>query len=107
MSGDVVMALQFMTGSVACILTFLYVLAIGKFSKLQPKEWGLLALGVFATLVWWGVRSAAGANIIILGAFLVSCIPTFAGVWRDPFTETSRPWVLWTLAFAITTTNVV
>src|SRR3990167_2234356 len=47
MSGDVVMALQFMTGSVACILTFLYVLAIGKFSKLQPKEWGLLALGGF------------------------------------------------------------
>ena len=107
MSGDVVMALQFMTGSVACILTFLYVLTIGKFSKLKPKEWGLFALGLLATLVWWKFRSATGANMIVLVTFLISFIPTFEGVWRDPFRETPRSWMLWTLAFLVTTTNVV
>ena len=107
MSGDVVVALQFFTGSVACILTFLYVLTIGKFSKLKPKEWGLFALGLLATLVWWKFRSATGANMIVLVTFLISFIPTFEGVWRDPFKETPRSWMLWTLAFLVTTTNVV
>lgn len=107
MSGDVVAALQFFTGSVACILTFLYVLTIGKFSRLKPKEWGLFALGLLATVVWWKFRSATGANMIVLVAFLISFIPTFEGVWRDPFKETPRSWTLWTLAFLVTTTNVV
>lgn len=107
MSGDVIMALQFYIGSVACILTFLYVLTIGKFSKLKLKEWGLFALGLLATVVWWKFRSATAANMIVIVAFLISFIPTFEGVWRDPFKETPRPWTLWTLAFFATTTNVV
>lgn len=107
MSGDAVMTLQFFTGSVACILTFLYVLTIGKFSRLKPKEWGLFTLGLLATLVWWKFRSATGANMIILVAFLISFIPTFEGVLRDPFKETPRSWMLWTLAFLVTTINVV
>jgi hypothetical protein len=107
MSGDLVASLQFFTGSVACILTFLYVLTIGKFSKLKPKEWGLFVLGLLATLVWWKFRSATGANLIVLVAFIISFIPTFEGVLRDPFKETSSSWILWTLAFLVTTTNVV
>lgn len=107
MSGDVVTTLQFFTGSVACFLTFLYVFTIGKFSKLKLKEWVLLALGLLATLVWWKFRSATGANMIVLFAILVSFIPTFEGVWRDPFKETPRSWTLWTLAYLLTTTNVV
>lgn len=106
MSGDAVVALQFTIGSVACVFTFFYVLIIGKFSRLKPKEWGLFALGLLATLVWWKFRSATGANIIVLVAFLISFVPTFEGVLRDPFKETPQSWVLWTLAFLITTTNV-
>lgn len=107
MSGDVVTTLQFFTGSVACMITFLYVLTIGKFSKLKLKEWGLFTLGLLATVVWWKFRSAIGANMIILVALLISFIPTFEGVWRNPFKETPRSWALWTLAFLITTMNVV
>ena len=88
MSGDVVATLQFFTGSIACLLTFLYVLTIGEFSKLKPKEWGLFALGLLATLMWWKFRSATGANMIVLAAAFVSFIPTLEGVWRDPFKET-------------------
>ena len=107
MTGDVVATLQFFTGSVGCILTFLYVLTIGKFSWLKPREWGLFALGILATLVWWKFRSATGANMIVLVAVIISFVPTFEGVWRDPFKETPRSWILWTLAFLVATTNVV
>ncbi|MEK7100782.1 MAG: hypothetical protein AAB921_01650 [Patescibacteria group bacterium] len=107
MTGDVVATLQFFTGSVGCILTFLYVLAIGKFSWLKLREWGLFALGILATLVWWKFRSATGANMIVLVAVIISFIPTFEGVLRDPFKETPRSWILWTLAFLVATTNVV
>lgn len=107
MSGDVVATLQFFIGSVACVLTFFYALTIGNFSWLKPKEWGLFALGLLATIVWWQVRSVAGANMIVLAAFLISFIPTLEGVWRDPSKETSRSWMLWAVAFFMTTTNVV
>lgn len=107
MSGDAVTTLQFFTGSIACVITFLYVLTIGKFSWLKLKEWALFALGLLATLIWWRFRNATGANIIILFAFLIAFIPTLEGVWRNPFKETPLPWVLWTIAFFITTANVV
>ena len=107
MSGDIVATLQFFTGSVGCILTFLYALATGKFSRLKTGEWVLFALGLLATLVWWRFRSATGANMIVLFAFLISFIPTFKGVLRDPFKETSYSWTLWTLAFLVTAATVV
>lgn len=107
MSGSMVATMQFFAGSVACFLTFLFVLAIGKFSWLKPKEWAVFALGVLATLVWWKFRSATGANMIVLVALGFSFIPTIDGVWQNPFKETPRSWVLWTLAYLVTTTNVV
>jgi hypothetical protein len=106
MNGDVVTSLQFFTGSIACIVTFIYVLAIGKFSGLKAKEWGLCALGFLAVLVWWKYRSATSASIIILIAFLISSWPTLEGVLRNPLKETPRPWTIWTIAFLLTTINV-
>ncbi len=107
MNGDMVTTLPFFTGSVACILTFFYALTNGKFSWPKPKEWGIFAIGLLSTLVWWYFRSATWANVIVLVAFVISFIPTFEGVLRDPFKETPKSWVLWTVAFLITTVNVV
>lgn len=107
MSGDLVVSLQFFASSVACILTFFLTLVTGRFSRLRPKEWIILALGLFATLIWWLFRSAEGANMIVLVAFVVSFLPTFEGTLRDPSKETSRPWMLWTLAFTVTTINTI
>lgn len=107
MSGDAIVALQFFTGSVACTLTFVYAMIIGKFSWPKQSDWWCFALGLLAMLVWWIFRSATGANMIILVAALVSFIPTYMGVARDPFRETPGPWVLWTFAFLVTTINVV
>jgi hypothetical protein len=107
MSGDVVASLQFFASSVACFLTFLYALSIGKFSRLTLGEWGLSALGLSSTIVWWQFRSATGANMIVLAAVITSFIPTLKGVWLDPFKEVPRSWILWTLAYLITTVNVI
>lgn len=100
-------ALQFITGSVACFSTFIYVATTGKFSPLERRDRILLGLGLVAVFVWWEFRSAAGGNLIALVAFLISFKPTFDGVSKDPFKETPLPWVLWTLACCITTANVI
>ena len=107
MSGDTVAALQFFAGSVACVVTFFYALGIGKFSWPRLKEWGLFGLGVLAAFVWWIFRSATGANIIIVIAFVISFIPTLEGVLRDPFRETPMSWMFWALAFFVTSFNVI
>ena len=105
-NGDWVASLQFMMGSVACLLTFLYVMFIGKFSKLTKKEWGFLVAGFFAVFIWYTFQNAAYANLIVLGAFLVSAYPTFEGVLKDPNKETPLSWKLWTIAFTLTTINL-
>lgn len=108
MSGDLAATLQFFMGSVGCLLVFLFALTTGKFS--WPKHWGdwaMFILGIVAMVVWLQFRNATGANMIILVALIISFIPTLDGVARDPFVEMPRSWVIWTVAYMITTTNVM
>lgn len=56
-------------------------------------------------LVWWKFHEARWANMIILAAFLISSKPLFEDVWKDPFKETPRSWILWTIAYAFTSVN--
>lgn len=107
MSGDLIVTLQFITGSVACTITFFYALGTGKFSWPERKEWICALIGLTAGLVWWKYQNATMASMIILVAFLFSFIPTFRGVLRDPFKEAPIPWIIWTLAFSVTAVNIV
>lgn len=84
MTSNWLVTIQFVTGSVGCIATFL-----------------------FAMFVWWIFRTAAVANMIIFIALVISFIPTYEGVWANPTKETPRSWVLWGLAFFITAINVI
>lgn len=107
MSGDPAATLQFFMGSIGCMLTFLFALAMGKFS--WPKRWehwAMFILGIVATVVYYRFRNATSANMIVLVAFVISFIPTLEGVIRDPFVEVPRSWVIWTVAYMITTMNV-
>lgn len=45
--------------------------------------------------------------MVVVIAFLISFFPTFKGVWQDPFKEAPLPWLIWTVAFLITTSNVI
>ncbi|HEY0010324.1 MAG TPA: hypothetical protein VGB97_00220 [Candidatus Paceibacterota bacterium] len=101
MTDDWVSTLQFVTGAVACILTFLYALFSGKFAWPKPREWVVFALGAIAVLVWWKYQSATAASVIVITAFMVSFIPTYEGVIKDPYKESPMAWVLWTIVFAV------
>lgn len=101
---DVVSALQFFAGSVGCIVTFFYVLIIGKFSWPTRNEWGMLVVGFVAILVW-REYTATSANMILAGVFLWSFEPTIRGVWRNPYKEKMPAWIMWTIAFTITSVN--
>lgn len=106
---DLVSALQFLTGTVACIAVFFYALRIGKFKwpARGAKEWKIFGLALLAAVVWYFFRSAEGANMIVLLAFLISFKPTLDGVKEDPEMETARPWWIWTLAFVMTIANLI
>ncbi|MFH1099153.1 MAG: hypothetical protein V1723_04545 [Candidatus Uhrbacteria bacterium] len=107
MSGDTVIAFQFFTGSVACVLTFLYVLAIGKFAWPKREDWEVFALSALAAIIWYVYRNATYANMIVAVTLALSMIPIFRDVWTNPRVEHPFAWWLWTAAFVVTTVNVV
>lgn len=107
MSGDLAGTLQFYVGSVGCLSTFIFTLVIGKFS--WPKhweEWATLAFVFLGCAIWYYFGNAGNASRIVLLAFAISFIPTLDGVIRNPFVETPRSWLIWTIAYVITTVNV-
>lgn len=104
---SLVLALPFFIGATGRIVTFSYMLAKGKFSWPTLREWGYIAIGAVATLVWLVFKSAAGANIIVLVAFLISFVPTVEDVAKDPFKETPRAWELWAGVFCLMIANLL
>lgn len=105
-TGSFVTGLQFFAGSVACFVTFLYVLCIGRITWPKKREWFCTSLAIVGGIVWLVFHKASYANLIIVAAFAFSFQPTFSGVWRDPFTEKPLSWLLWTLSCVITTVSV-
>lgn len=96
---DGIASLQYFSGSVMCLVTFICVLFTGRFLKPAREEWFFLGLGIFSVLVWWFFRSAVGANAIILITLIISFIPTMVSVAKNPTREVSLPWIMWSVAF--------
>lgn len=105
MTADWYSALQFFMGSVCCFLTFVYVWSIGRLGKLQGKEWGDFTIGTVAVLLLLFFKASDWASLLVLIGFVVSFRPTFNYVKANPSKERPLPWVIWTLAFAITIAN--
>jgi hypothetical protein len=101
---DPVAALQFFAGSVGCVVTFFYVLFIGRFKWPTRREWLTLAVGIISILLWWNFNATAASMVIAL-IILYSFWPTIGGVWESPFKEKPDAWYLWTIAFFITAVN--
>lgn len=104
---DTAMALQTFVGTVGSILTFFITLAARRFTWPESRAWMCAALAFLAILVWWYFRNATGANFIVLFAVLVSFQPMLEGVIKDPYKETPRSWIIWTVAYLVSTANVV
>jgi hypothetical protein len=102
LSGDIVDLLPFVS-SIACILTFFFTLWRGKFSKLKKFELLTLCVGVLSPFVWWCFHSAFYANVLVQVALIISMIPTYRDVWREPESEDCRPWLMWAIAYGLFT----
>jgi len=107
MSRDTVATAQFFVGTVGCVIIFLYALVRGKFSEPGRTGWWAMLLGIIAAITWYVFREVTWANMIVLVALSVAFVPTWDGAYRDPFKETPRSWVMWTMAYLITTVNVL
>ena len=101
LSTDAKTPMVFYTGSVGCILTFLYALIWGHFEKPSAAEARVLAVSLLAVAVWWIFKSAEYATVILAGGFILSFGPTIAGVQSDPWKEKALPWYMWTVGFSI------
>ncbi len=103
---DWISTLQFFTGTAGCILTFVHVWTIGRFGPLTREDRGYLGIGVLAVLVRWLFVHADIANLIIMTAYAISFVPLYKKLWENP-TEKPLPWMLWALAFSLTTLNAI
>lgn len=102
-----IITLQYYAMMVAATATFVYILKIGRFEKLTKDEIASLTAGVVSGVVWLVFHNAAFANLILIATVLIVYRTLYVRVWKDPTTETALPWKLWTLAYAISTMNVV
>lgn len=101
MTGDWVKALTTYAGCLAMSVTFLFALKKGKFSRLSGFDWLLMFLGFSSILVWWVRRDAMYANLLLQVCIIVSFIPTYRGVWRNPRNERPLPWLLFSFGYIV------
>jgi hypothetical protein len=106
-SKDWLAATQFFTGSVACIVVWVFTLSFGKFSGLDVMSWVTIVVSFGACLVWYVTENAIYANLIIGGVEIASIIPTITGVVHNSHVEQALPWWLWAIAFAISSFNIL
>ncbi|MFA6603250.1 MAG: hypothetical protein WCT10_00235 [Patescibacteria group bacterium] len=107
MSADWAKSVTPIAGAAACAVTLTLAASKGKLSRLSRFDGVILAIGSTAGLIWWVSRDAAWANLLLQVAFLISNIPTFRGVWRDPLTEKPLAWFGFGLAYIISLIVVV
>lgn len=101
MGRDWVKMLPSFAASSACIATFFSVLVKGKFKRLEPGEYAVLAAGIAASFVWWLFQSAGYANLLIQAINIVSIAPTVRDVWRNPRGESPLPWFVWASSYLL------
>lgn len=102
MSGDIIKGLLPIASTAACIAVFVVSLFKGKLSKLNFGDQIALMLGFASIFVWRAYRSATYANLILQICILISFIPTYRGVWKEPSNEKALPWFVWSSAYILT-----
>lgn len=107
MSGDRVKAVVTIASGVACFVTFLFALVLGKFQKLNLWEKRVLAVGLLAICMWGISGEASYANLLLQFAIGISFIPLFRSVRLNPKSEQWLPWVVWVIAYGISITTVI
>ncbi|HSD12802.1 MAG TPA: hypothetical protein VLC10_04550 [Patescibacteria group bacterium] len=107
MTGDLAKAFLPCAGATACTLTLAFALAKGRASPIAFWDGAALAAGLVAAAAWWLWRSATYANLILQAGFVVSMVPVYRGILKDPRAEPPLPWLMWGAAYAVAITTVL
>jgi hypothetical protein len=106
MNGDLAKSAIGIAGACACTVTLGWSLLKDRASRIAPADGLALLAGLLAAGAWWHWRSATFANLILQGGFIVSMVPTYRAVFRDPSTERPLPWLMWGTAYLLTLATV-
>lgn len=104
---NVAITLQYIAGSTSAMTTLLYLWVRKRLTRFSKEECVYAAISFVAGIVWYVFHQAAFANFIILATVLMTFKTLYQGVWRNPYTETAWAWLLWALANAVNTVNVI
>jgi hypothetical protein len=103
MTADLAKSILPIASALAGLGTFSYALFAGKFRRIDPWDWLVLSIGIVSGLVWWWYQSATYANLIVVGAVVVSFVPLYRGLLKNPALEKALPWYVWTTAYVVLT----
>ncbi len=101
MSGDPMKGAVACAGAAACTVTLAFALARGRASAIGLWDAAALGVGMLAAASWLAFRSATYANLILQAGFVVSMVPVYRAVIRDPRAEPPLPWLMWGSAYAV------
>lgn len=79
-----------------CCLSFAtYALRNGEFKPLTSFEWSATIIVATAALSWYVTSNAQVGNAILQGAYMLSFIPLYVYLWKNPHAEKPLCWLVW------------
>ncbi len=97
--GDIVKTLLSIENTVSCGITFAFAFFAGRGQPLQKDEKLSLGLGVVGGIIWWIFHEAFYANAIMQVALIASSYSIIVGLLKDPKSQRSFPWFLWSIVY--------
>jgi len=106
-SGDWVKDILPIVCALCAIALFIICIIRGHFEKLSKLEWFLVISDCIVLIIWFITNSALIANILFVLTCLISFIPIFIHVYKDPRVEHALPWFMWSGAYLLMTLTVL
>ena len=87
MSQDIIKSILPITSAAFRFITFGLIIAKGKWKKLDKIDYIVLTIGITAGIMWYILKSATYANLILQLAYITSIIPTYRSIWKNKSRE--------------------
>lgn len=91
----------FFVSALACLLVTAAIWRHGRMGRPTFSEAACIALSAASVAIWLIFRDAWWAHLVVLAAIPISFYPTWASAWRNPASEQSPAWGLWTIGDAL------
>ena len=93
--------------ALALIATFIHMTVRGSFLRPDRLDLEVLALDAVVVLYWVVSDDPFISNVFLELDIWITFIPIIRSTWKDPSTEESKPWLIWTVAYALFTIVVI